>query len=46
MMGWIKKQELTTYYLQETYFIDKDKHWLRVKEKNFFQANSPQKQAE
>jgi hypothetical protein len=40
--GWIKKQDTTICYLQETYITDKNKHWLMVKERKIiFQANGP-----
>jgi hypothetical protein len=28
---WIKKEDPTICYLQETHFIDRNKHWLMVK---------------
>jgi hypothetical protein len=31
IVNWIKKQDLTICYLQETHPIDKNKHWVRVK---------------
>jgi exonuclease III len=31
LANWIKKEDPTICYLQETQYIDKNKHWLRVK---------------
>jgi exonuclease III len=43
LANWIKKEDLTIYYLQETHFIDRNKHWLRVKGwKKIYQTNGPQ----
>jgi exonuclease III len=42
LANWIKKKNLTMYYLQETHLIDRNKHWLRVKGwKKIYQANGP-----
>jgi exonuclease III len=46
LANWIKKLDPTICCLQETYLIDRNKHWLRVKGwKKIYQANGPQKQA-
>jgi exonuclease III len=46
LANWIKKEDPKTYWLQETHFIDRNKHWLRVKGwKKIYQDNGPQKQA-
>jgi exonuclease III len=46
LANWIKKEDPTMCCLQETHFIDRNKHWLRVKGwKKIYQANGPQKQA-
>jgi exonuclease III len=43
---WIKKENPIICCLQETYLIDRNKHWLRVKGwKKIYQANSPPKQS-
>jgi exonuclease III len=43
---WIKKEDPTISCLQETHFIDRNKHWLMVKGwKKIYQANGPPKQA-
>jgi exonuclease III len=31
LANWIKKEDPTICYLQETHLIDRNKHWLRVK---------------
>jgi exonuclease III len=31
LANWIKKEDTTICSLQETHFIDRNKHWLRVK---------------
>jgi hypothetical protein len=37
---WIRKEDLTTCFLQDTHVIDKNKHWLRGKGwEKFYQAN-------
>jgi hypothetical protein len=47
LTNWIKKEDLTICCLQETYVIDRNKHWLRVKdEKKIYIVNGPPKQAE
>jgi hypothetical protein len=47
LANWIKKEDPTIFYLQETNLIDRNKHWLRVKGwKKIYQANGPPKQAE
>jgi exonuclease III len=44
--NWTKKEDLTICCLQETYLIDRNKHWVRVKGwKKIYQANGPPKQA-
>jgi exonuclease III len=46
MANWIKKEDPTICCVQETYLIDRNKHWLRVKGwKKIYQANGPPKQA-
>jgi hypothetical protein len=46
LANWIKKEDPTICYLQETHFIDRNKHWLRMKGwKKIYQANGPQNQA-
>jgi exonuclease III len=46
LTNWIKKEDPTIYFLQETHLIDKNKHRLRVKGwKKIYQDNGPQKQA-
>jgi hypothetical protein len=46
LANWIKKEDPTICYLQETHLTDRNKHWLRVKGwKKIYQANGPQKQA-
>jgi exonuclease III len=43
---WIKKEDPTICCLQNTHVIDRNKHWLRVKDwKKIYQANGLQKQA-
>jgi exonuclease III len=42
LANWIKKEDPTISYLQETHLIDRNKHWLRVKGwKKIYQANVP-----
>jgi exonuclease III len=42
---WIKKEDPTISFLQETHHIDRNKYWLRVKGwKKIYQANGPRKQ--
>jgi exonuclease III len=42
LVNWIQKENLTIFCLQETYLIDRNKHWLRVKGwKKIYQANGP-----
>jgi hypothetical protein len=44
--NWIKKENPTICCLQETHLIDRNKHWVRVKEwKKIYQNNGPPKQA-
>jgi hypothetical protein len=44
--NWIKKEDTTICCLQETYLIDRNKHWMRVKGwKKIYQASGPPKQA-
>jgi exonuclease III len=46
LANWIKKEEPTICCLHETHLIDRNKHWLRVKDcKKIYQANGPPKQA-
>jgi exonuclease III len=46
LANWIKKEYPTICCLQETYLIDGNKHWLRVKGyKKIYQANGPREQA-
>jgi exonuclease III len=47
LTNWIKKEDPTICCLQGTHFINRNKHWLRVKGwKKIYQASGPQKQAE
>jgi exonuclease III len=42
LANWIKKEDLTICCLQEIHFIDRNKHWLRVKGwKTIYQVNAP-----
>jgi exonuclease III len=42
LANWIKKEDPTICCLQETHLIDRNKHWLRVKDwKKISQANGP-----
>jgi hypothetical protein len=42
LANWIKKEDSTICYLQETHLIDRNKHWLRVKVwKKIYQAYDP-----
>jgi exonuclease III len=46
LTNWIKKEDPTICFLQETHLIDRNNHWLRVKDwKKIYQANGPAKQA-
>jgi exonuclease III len=46
LVNWIKKEDLTIYCLQETHFIRRSKHWLKMKGwKEIYKANGPPKQA-
>jgi exonuclease III len=46
LTNWIKKEDPTICCLQDTHLIDRNKHWLRVKDwKKIYQANGPQRQA-
>jgi exonuclease III len=46
LASWIKKEYLIICCLQETHLIDRNKHYLRVKQwKKIYQANGPPKQA-
>jgi exonuclease III len=46
LANWIKMEDPIICCLQETHFIDRTKHWLRVKGwKKIYQANGPRKQA-
>jgi exonuclease III len=45
LADWIKKEDLTICCLQETRFIDRNKHWPMVKgQKLIYQSNAPPKQ--
>jgi exonuclease III len=41
----LKKEDPTICCLQEIYLIDRNNHWLRVKNWKIYQANGPRKQA-
>jgi exonuclease III len=42
LANWIKREDSTICYLQETHLINRNKHWLRVKGwKKIYQANGP-----
>jgi exonuclease III len=43
--NWIKQEYPTICCLQETYLIDRKKHWLRVKGWKIYQASGSPKQA-
>jgi exonuclease III len=43
--NWIKKEDPTICCLQETHFMDRNDHWLRVKGWKIYQTNGPRKQA-
>jgi exonuclease III len=46
LTNWIKKEDHTICCLQETHLIDRNKHWLIVKDwKKIYQANGSWKQA-
>jgi exonuclease III len=46
LANWIKQEDPTICCLQETHLIDRNKHWLRVKDwKKIYQTNGRQKQA-
>jgi exonuclease III len=46
LANWIKKEDPTICCLQETNLIDRNKHWLRVKDwKKIYQYKGPLKQA-
>jgi exonuclease III len=46
LANWIKQEDPTICYLQETHLINRNKHWLTVKGwKKIYQASGPQKQA-
>jgi exonuclease III len=46
LTNWIKKEDPTICFLQETHLIDRNKHGLRMKGwKKIYQANGPPKQA-
>jgi exonuclease III len=46
LANWIKKEDLTSYCLQDTHLIDRNKHWFKVKGwKMIYQSYSPGKQA-
>jgi exonuclease III len=42
LANWIKKEDPTIFCLQETYLINRNKHWLKVKGwKKTYQASGP-----
>jgi exonuclease III len=44
--NWIKKEDITICYLQDTHLIDRNKQWFRVNSwKKIYQATIPCKQA-
>jgi exonuclease III len=46
LINWIKKEDPTICYLQETHLTNRNKHRVRVKGwKKIYQANGPRKQA-
>jgi exonuclease III len=46
LANWIKKEDPKFCCLQETHLIDRNKHWIRVKDwKKIYQANRPWEQA-
>jgi exonuclease III len=45
LVNWIKKEDPTIRYLQETHLINKNQHWLRVKSWKIYQATGSQKQS-
>jgi exonuclease III len=47
LTDWIHKQDPAFWCIQETHLSDKDRYYLKVKDReNFFQVNGPKKQAE
>jgi exonuclease III len=42
LANWIKKEDPTICYLQETHFTDRNKHWLKVKGWKIYQAMVPE----
>jgi exonuclease III len=42
----IEKEDPKICCLQETHLIDRNKHWLRVKDWKIYQANGPQNRQE
>jgi hypothetical protein len=47
LVNWIQKEDPTICCLQETYLIDRNKHWLWVKGwKNIYQAMAPKTKQE
>jgi exonuclease III len=45
LANWIKKEDPTICFLQETHLINRNKHWLRVKDWKTWQLSGPRKQA-
>jgi exonuclease III len=46
LVNWIKQEDPTICCLQEIHFIDRNKHWLRVKGwKKIYQVNGPPEKA-
>jgi exonuclease III len=46
LANWIEMEDPTICSIQETHFIDRNKHWLRVKGcKKIYHGNGPPKQA-
>jgi hypothetical protein len=41
--NWIKKEDPTICFLQETHLINRNKHWLRVKGWKIYNPMAPQK---
>jgi hypothetical protein len=44
--NWIKKEDPTICCLQENHSVDRNKHWLMVKDWKIYQANAPQNRKE
>jgi hypothetical protein len=41
--NWIKKEDPTICYFQETHLIDRNKNWLRVKGQKIYKGQWPPK---